>query len=205
MKKQKYIDDIKDIKDIMNRSTKFISLSGMSGIVTGTIALIASYLAYNTVYLGQNYLEDRITIITGNKLLILGSLALATITLCLLTGLYFTSKKAKENNQTLWNNQAKRFYMSLALPLIAGGILCVILLLKGYIGLVAPLTLIFYGLSLINGSQYSISEIRGLGIIQVILGLISTYFIGYGLIFWAIGFGIMHIIYGIMMHLKYGS
>jgi len=205
MEKQKYIDHIRDIKDIMDRSTKFISLSGMSGIVTGIIALIASYLAYNTVYIGQNYLEDRIAIITGSKLFILCSLAMITITLCLLSGLYFTSKKAKENNQTLWNNQAKRFYISLALPLFTSGLLCVILLLKGYIGLLAPLTLIFYGLSLINGSQYSISEIRSLGIIQVLLGLISTYFIGYGLIFWAMGFGIMHIIYGIMMHNKYGS
>lgn len=205
MDKQKYIDDIKDIKDIMDRSTKFISLSGLTGIVTGFLALIAVYFAYNIVYTGQNYLVDRIAIISIEKLLLLFGIASLTIILSVLLGLFFTSEKARINNQKLWDAQAKRFYSSLAIPLCTGGILCIILLLKGYISLVAPLTLIFYGLALVNGSHHTLSEIKSLGIIEILLGLIAIYFIGYGLIFWAVGFGVMHIIYGTFMHIKYGS
>jgi hypothetical protein len=95
--------------------------------------------------------------------------------------------------------------MNLAIPLCTGGVLCLILLVKGYVGLVAPLTLIFYGLALVNGSHNTLSELKSLGIIEIILGVIAVYFIGYGLIFWAVGFGVMHIVYGTFMHIKYGS
>jgi len=70
---------------------------------------------------------------------------------------------------------------------------------------VAPLTLIFYGLALVNASKYTLSEIRSFGIAEIVLGLIAMAFIGYGLLFWAIGFGLLHIIYGIIMHVRYGS
>jgi len=205
MDKQKYIEDIKDIKDIMDRSTKFISLSGVSGIITGVLALIAVYIAYNIVYADQNYLVDRIAILSVEKLMLLFGIASVTIISSILLGLLFTSKKARKNNQKLWDSQAKRFYLSLAIPLCSGGILCIILLLKGYVGLVAPLTLIFYGLALVNGSHNTLSEIKSLGIIEIVLGLLSIYFIGYGLLFWAAGFGLMHIVYGTFMHFKYGS
>ena len=89
--------------------------------------------------------------------------------------------------------------------MITGGILCLILLFNGYVGIIAPLTLIFYGLALVNASKYTLKEVRSLGIAEIILGLIATYFIGYGLLFWSVGFGLLHIIYGIIMKTRYGS
>jgi len=205
MNKQKYLDDIKDIKNIMDRSTKFISLSGLSGISAGILALIASYIAYRLVYFDQNYLVDRIAVINYKTLIQLLLIAVATKLLAILLGIFFTSKKAKKNGQKMWDAQARRFYINLLIPLITGGLLCLVLLIRGYVSLVAPMTLIFYGLGLVNASNHSISDIRSLGIIEIILGLIAVCFVGYGLIFWAIGFGVMHIIYGIVMHYKYGS
>jgi len=205
MNKQKYLDDIKDIKNIMDRSTKFISLSGLSGISAGILALIASYIAYRLVYFDQNYLVDRIAVINYKTLIQLLLVAIATKLLAILLGIFFTSKKAKKNGQKMWDAQARRFYINLLIPLITGGLLCLVLLIRGYVSLVAPITLIFYGLGLVNASNHSISDIRSLGIIEIILGLIAVCFVGYGLIFWAIGFGVMHIIYGIVMHYKYGS
>jgi hypothetical protein len=79
------------------------------------------------------------------------------------------------------------------------------LLVNGYIGFVTPLTLIFYGLALVNASKYTLSEVRSLGIIEIVIGLFAMHFIGYGLLLWAVGFGVMHIIYGIIMHIRYGS
>jgi len=205
MNEQKYIEDLKDIKDIMNRSSRFISLSGLSGVFAGIFALIGAYAAYHMVYTNQDYLGYRKAIITTESLTILLIIALSTLILSIGTGIYFTTKEAQKRKQKLWDHQTKRLLINLAIPLITGGILCLILLSKGYIGFVAPFTLIFYGLALVNASKYTLSEVRSLGIVEITLGLLATHFIGFGLIFWSFGFGLMHIIYGISMQIRYKS
>jgi hypothetical protein len=74
---------------------------------------------------------------------------------------------------------------------------------RGLVGLVAPMSLIFYGLALYNASQFTYEEVRSLGLIQIVLGLLGAYFVSYGLLFWAIGLGVAHIVYGIYMHYRY--
>ena len=83
--------------------------------------------------------------------------------------------------------------------------MCLILLFKGYVGIITPLTLIFYGLALVNASKYTLNEVRSLGIAEIILGLFAAQFIGYALIFWALGFGLLHIVYGILVQIRYGK
>ncbi len=205
MDKQNYIDDLKEIKDIMQRSSRFISLSGLSGVFVGIIALIAAFLAYKTVYAEQDYLGYRIAVLTIESLTTLLIIAIVTLILSIGTAVLFTVNKARKTNQQLWDKQSKRFLINLFIPLIAGGILCLILLLHGFIALVAPLSLIFYGLALLNASKYTLAELRSLGISEIILGLFAAQFIGYGLLFWSVGFGILHIIYGIIMHIRHGS
>jgi hypothetical protein len=205
MNQNKYIEDIKEIKDIMNRSSRFVSLSGLSGISAGIIALTGAYAAFQTVYVGQDYFGYSKAIITSESLATLLLIALSTVILAVVSVIYFTTKETKKRNLKIWDHQTKRLLINLSIPLITGGILCLLMLFKGYIGIVAPLTLIFYGLALVNASKYTLTEIRSLGIIQIILGLIATHFIGFGLLFWAGGFGILHIIYGVMMHLRYRS
>ena len=201
--KEKYIEDLKEIKDIMNRSSKFISLSGLSGISAGICALIGAYIAYQTVYTHQNYLGYRSIIITNESLTSLFLIALGTLILAAGTGIYFTTRETKKRNQRIWDIQTKRLLINLLIPLITGGILCLMLLFKGYIGMLAPLTLIFYGLALVNASKYTLNEIRSLGLIEIALGLIAMQFIGFGLLFWSIGFGVLHIVYGIIMQWRY--
>lgn len=205
MKKQKYLDDLQDIRSIMDRSSRFISLSGMSGVIAGALALLGAYLAYQTVYENQNYLSYRRASITSESLIALLAIASGVLILSILSGIILTRKKANKTNQKLWDNQSKRLFINLFIPLAVGGILCLILLSKGFIGLIAPLTLVFYGLALINASKYTLSEIRSLGLIEITLGLLGCQFVGFGLILWAIGFGVLHIIYGIFMHVKYDS
>lgn len=202
MEKQKYIEDIEAIKDMMDRSSKFISLSGLSGVLAGTFALLAAYLAYSTVYGGQDYMEYRKAVLTTGSLSRLLVIAISTIVLSVGCGVFLTTRKARKMNQSMFDKQAKLMLIHLAIPLVSGGILCLILLLKGGVALVAPLTLIFYGLALVNASKYAVDAMRTLGLIEIALGLLATWFLGYGLIFWAIGFGVMHIIYGIFMHLN---
>lgn len=202
MEKQKYVDDIEAIKDIMDRSTKFLSLSGISGVMAGCFALIAAYLAYETIYSGQDYMAYRKAELSMSALYQLLTIAISTIILSVIVGLYFTTRKARKLGQSIYDKQARLLLINLAIPLVTGGILCLILLLKGAVALVAPLTLVFYGLALVNASKYTVQAMRTLGLIEISLGLLSVWFLGYGLIFWAIGFGVMHIIYGVVMYLN---
>lgn len=203
MNKAQYIEDLKDIRDIMNRSTRFISLSGMSGIFAGIVALGAAYAAYETVYSNQDYLEYRRAILTWSTILKIVLIAGLTLVLSIGGGIYFTLAKVKKKNQKIWDQNVRNMLSNLFIPLIIGGILCFMLLYKGYIAFVAPFTLIFYGIALINASKFTLPEIKTLGILESILGLVAFQYIGYGLIFWSIGFGVLHIVFGIIMYYKY--
>lgn len=203
MTDQKYIEDLRDIREMMDRSSRFISLSGLSGVFAGIFALIGAYLAYQTVYANQDYLGYRIAIINRDSLLQLLLIATSTLILSVGAAIFFSTRKAKKNGHKIWDLQTKRLLMNLFIPLATGGVVCLILLFKGFIGLVAPLTLVFYGLALLNASKYTLTEIRSLGISEIILGLVATYYIGYGLLFWTVGFGLLHIFYGILMQIKY--
>lgn len=200
MSDQKYKEDLQEIKEIMNRSSRYISLSGLSGIAAGVFALAGAYLAYLTVYQNQDYLSYRKAFINSETLIQLLLIAIGVIVLTFIFGIYFTRRKAKKHGESHWDQQTRRLIINLMIPLATGGILGLMLILKGYIGLVAPLTLIFYGLALVNASKYTLDHIRSLGILEIILGLLATHFIGYGLIFWAIGFGALHIVYGVIMY-----
>ncbi|ANQ51186.1 hypothetical protein MY04_3842 [Flammeovirga sp. MY04] len=193
---QEYINDLKEIKDIMNRSTRFMSLSGLSGVSAGICALIGAYFAYEHLY-KIGYERNELASINVNYLILIGAL---TFTSAVVSSFFFTHIEAKKNGQKLWDMQVKRLVGSFLIPLGTGGILTLILVAKGFVGLAAPLTLIFYGLALVNGSKYTFSDIKSLGILEIVLGLLATQFIGFGIYFWAVGFGVLHIAYGIYMY-----
>ncbi|WP_299396765.1 hypothetical protein [uncultured Gelidibacter sp.] len=202
MKKNKYLDDLKEIKEIMSRTTQFISLSGLSGVSTGIIALVGMWLAFRTVFNDQDYLVYHAVSLSYEREIYLLAIAIGTIILSVGSAIFFTKRKSKIQKQIIWNGLTKRFLFNLLIPLITGGILCLMLLDKGFIGFLPSLTLIFYGLSLINGGKYTFREIRYLGIIQILLGLLAFQFISYSLLFWTFGFGIIQIIYGLIIHKK---
>lgn len=203
MTKEKYLEDLKDIKSIMERSSRFISLSGLSGVMAGLFALAGAYLAYQTVYQQQDYLSYRRADMTSDNIIQLLAIAIGVLVLSIGVGIIFTQRKAKKQGQKLWDSQSKRVVINMLIPLVAGGLVCLILLNNGFIGLIAPLTLVFYGLALVNASKYTLSDIRSLGILEIALGIIGCQYVGFGLILWVIGFGILHIVYGIVMYVKY--
>jgi len=205
MTKEKYIKDLEEIKDIMNRSSKFISLSGMPGIFAGIFALGGSFAAYKLVFSQEGMLSFSRASFSNSDLRVFLIIAIITLLLSIGTAILFTSRETKNRNQKIWDQQTKRLLTNLAIPLVSGGLLCLILLSQSFLAFLFPLTMIFYGLALVNASKYSINELRSLGIFEIILGLFATYFIEYSLIFWAFGFGLLHIIYGIVMQIKYKS
>lgn len=203
--KQNYTRDITEIRAMMERSTKFISLSGLSGILAGVYALVGAYVAYRLFYVKNDSIffniidGQEISAEIYNLLLV----AISILVLAVGTAIVLSLQKSRKDGEKLWNPAARRLVVNMAIPLITGGVFILILLSKGLFGFLTAATLIFYGLALVNASKFTFEEIRSLGIVQIILGLAASYFIEYGLLLWAVGFGLMHIVYGIVMHLKY--
>jgi membrane-associated HD superfamily phosphohydrolase len=202
---QDYTRDVTEIRSMMERSTKFLSLTGWSGIMAGIYALAGAYFANKFIYNNDvpvNY--DKINLLDlSGVALDLFLLAVSILVLAIGTALFLSYRKTKKSNERLWNPSARRLVISMAVPLVTGGIFIVLLLSKGMFQLIVPSTLMFYGLSLSSASNFTYDEIKYLGIIEIVLGLIALCFIGDGLLFWSIGFGIMHIIFGIYLHLRY--
>jgi len=202
---QDYIRDLSEIRSMMERSTKFLSLSGWAGIMAGVYALIGAYLAHYVFgFTNEEYNKG-----TGthsqyagnlNEILLLGFVVLV---LAIGTAAVLSGRKAQKRNEKLWNATSRRLMFNMSVPLIAGGLFVLILISKGLIGLVAPVTLIFYGFSLYIAGRYTYEDVKVLGLIQIALGLAGAWFLGLGLLFWALGFGVGHIIYGIYVHYKY--
>ncbi len=195
--------DLKDIKELMERSSRFISLSGLSGVFAGVYALIGAGIAHfhfmpeTSEYGRPDY--------TGSldKLQDIVLIAGSVLVLSLATAIFFTTRNAKKKKQKIWDKRSQQMLWNLAIPLLAGGLFLLILLKQGTLYLIAPAMLIFYGLALINGSKYTFNDIRYLGYCQIALGLLATWFYGHSLLFWSVGFGILHIVYGAAMYWKY--
>jgi uncharacterized membrane protein YgdD (TMEM256/DUF423 family) len=199
MESKNYLKDIQDIKQMMSQSTQFISLSGLSGILAGIYALVGAFFVS---YLIETHMGYYITLeSTTFKLIVLT--AFAVLVASLVTAYIMTANKAKKQNEKVWNTSSRRLLINFAIPLFTGGIFALLLLRHGYYGLIAPITLLFYGLACVNASKYTLRDVRYLGITEIILGLLAVEYSGYGLHFWVLGFGISHILYGGMMYYKY--
>jgi len=204
METKDYLKDITEIKNMMDRSSRFISLSGLSGLLAGIYCLVGATLAYTTLYTDATTMGNYGTVLVSqDKVQRLFLIAISVIVLSLVTGISFSMRKAKKSNESLWNSSSRRLVINFAIPLVTGGFFILFLIEKEILGLVAPLTLLFYGLACVNASKYTLGDVRYLGITLIILGLLSTWFLGYGLLFWALGFGVCHILYGGIMYFKY--
>jgi len=203
--KDQHLDALKDIRKMMQRSSRFISLSGLSGIAAGIWALLGAYFAYDWIteyynsYGRQGYTNENFHGLKWSLFLLAGAVA----GLALVSALYFTWRRAGKNKLPLWNHTTRQLVVNTAIPMLTGGLFIIAMLQYSEWRFVAPACLVFYGLGLVSGSRYTLSDIRYLGFSEIALGLINTQFIGYGLHFWAIGFGVLHIIYGFVMWWKY--
>lgn len=204
MDSKNYHEDLSHIRSMMERSSRFISLSGLSGVFAGVAALMgAGYVYFVFQREGISYFDGQRNFFSPQlvrELVVIGTVILLA---AVLSGYVFTANKSKKKGQKIWDSTTKRLLLTFAVPLVTGGIFCLALLFHHLFVWVAPATLIFYGIALVSAERYTLTDIKYLGYCQIILGLISLFFLGWGLLFWAIGFGILHIVYGLIMHKKY--
>lgn len=203
---EQHLEALQDIRQMMKRSSRFLSLSGLSGIFAGVYALAGAYAGHVII---RNYISNLLTAVDHSdyfgmigKCILVCTLVLSA---SLITAFIMTSRKAKRTGQKMFDRTALQLVINMFIPLAAGGIFCMAMLFQGlsYLPLVGPAMLIFYGLALINASKYTLDDVRYLGCLEVVLGLIACFYLGYGLTFWALGFGVLHIIYGTIMWFKY--
>ncbi len=189
------IDDLSYIRSTMERSTKLLTLSGISGVAAGCVALIGAFFAYEIVYEGFS--------ITGDVLIDMVILSLLVLILAIVLGVYFSLRKARRVGQKLFNGISLGIFKDGGIPLCVGGVFCLILIDNSYYNLLSAAMLIFYGIALIGFGARSYKDIRVLGACEIVLGFLAGFIPQYGLLFWVIGFGVLHIIYGVFMYFKY--
>jgi hypothetical protein len=211
MKKEtKSIEDIKAIRKIMEESSRFLSLSGLSGIFAGLTAIAGAFVAFYFILdKGSIRYEDFLNSISVREAQILRWQLFADVAivlvLSLLSSLYFSIKKAKRDGKSFWTPVSKRLLLNLLIPLVTGGVFSIVLFLQNNLQLIVPCFLIFYGLALVNACKFTFGEVFYLGILEIITGLVSAFVPGWGLIFWIFGFGVLHMNYGLLMYRKYGA
>lgn len=203
------LDELRHIRGLMDRSTRFLSLSGLSGIWAGAVALGGAALAQYHMRTMLDPASDVLTYGTGRGytaadelLLTLIADAVLVLIVAVLGAVWFTWRRGRNTGQALWSPSARRLMVQLFVPLAAGGIFCLGLFYYGLPGLVPPATLVFYGLALFNAGKFTLDEIRWLGLSELLLGIIALFWIEAGLMFWALGFGVLHIVYGSLMWMR---
>jgi len=202
------LDDIRAIRKIMEESTRFLSISGFSGVFMGLIAIAGAIAAKmiipESIITGQGYSESLASHPDGHRIIrLLFADAAIVLFLALTAALLFSVRKTRKQGRKIWTPASKRLLINLAVPLVSGGVF--ILLTAGRVPghVSASLMLVFYGLALLNASKYTMTEIYWLGIAEIITGLVCLVFPGYSLWFWMFGFGVLHILYGLLMYFRY--
>lgn len=185
---KEHLQAIQDIKTMMERSTKFSSISGKAGIIVGMLAVI--------VFAGIKWFD--VTSVESLFVVMVGTLVVA-----LSIGLYLSISKAKKEGAAIFDTTAKRFLVQFFIPLFVGGILCLIFACHNQVGYIPAMMLIFYGFALVLASKFSLDTIKNLGYLEIVAGLIAAAFTQYGMWCWVFGFGLLHIIYGFIIYTKY--
>jgi hypothetical protein len=202
-KERDYSKDIAEIRTMMERSSKFLSLSGWAGIMAGIYALVGAWIAHAYLRFRPTEIGYNEAGISSSDLLNVCILAAVVLILALGTAIFLSWRRAAKRAEPLWNATSRRMVVNVSVPLVTGGVMILIFISKGLIGLLAPMTLIFYGMALYSAGNFTFREVRALGMIQILLGLAGCFFVEFSLLFWGAGFGLMHIAYGLYIHLKY--
>ncbi len=204
MESKNYHEDLSHIRSMMERSSRFISLSGLSGVVAGSAAIIGAVYVCSVFHReGIDYFDGDRNIFGRELVKELVLVGAVILFIAIFSGYILTAHKSRRKGLKIWDATARRLLITFAVPLVTGGLFCLVLLYHHLFVLVAPATLIFYGLALVSAERYTLTDIKYLGYCQIVLGLLSFLFLGWGLVAWTIGFGVLHIVYGLIMHRKY--
>lgn len=202
------LEDLREIRRLMENSSKFLSLSGLSGIFAGLAALGGAWLAQKQIDHYENlgyfyYIQDRMADWSYELSIRLLGIALLVLVVAVSFGVLFTWLKAKQQGKKLWTTLSIRLVISLSVPLFFGGLFLAGLFYQGAYMLIPGATLLIYGMALLNATKYVHQDIKILALAEMALGIYSIFDLTFGMYGLIIGFGIFHILYGTFMYFKY--
>lgn len=195
MKEEEVKTTLRDIKDMMEKSSRFTAISGWSIVIIGVLATVSYFLVSSMFAKSINSPQTIRTAVVFALCLLVVSFAI--VTLC-------SAIKSKRIGRPFrFDKTIGRLLFSFGLPMLVGGLFGIAMLVQGHYGLTSSIMLLFYGLALVNCQHFTAPALRFLGYAELVLGIIDCYLVDYGFLFWLLGFGILHIVFGIFFVLKY--
>ena len=194
--------ELSEIKSMMERSKRFLSLSGIAGIPVGLTALAGIAAINFTIHQSWNvWLLPETLNLSTIQLIWLGVITALMFGIAAIITWILSHKKVP--TQKLASPPSKKFLEALAIPIAFGTVACLLFAKNELYAYIPGLSLLMYGLGMIQAAQHSFQELKRLGLALAVLGLVAFLAPTYSLILWAMGFGGLHILYGIWMHQKY--
>lgn len=183
------IDNLKFIRETMERSTSFTAVPGYGGILMGVTAVVAAYIASTQEYLVESLMTWFVE----------ACLAFAI-------GLLAMWQKSKIAGQSLFSAPSKKFALSFIPPLVAGVVAVLGLWKYGHYYQMAPICMVSYGAAVACGGAFSVRVIPVMGWCFMLLGAIAFALpVSYGSLMMGLSFGGLHIIFGAIIARRYGG
>jgi hypothetical protein len=183
------IENLRFIRETMERSTHFTAVPGYGGMLMGVTAIVAAYIAAQQIYL-------RDWLITW---LVEAGLAFSI-------GLLAMWQKSKIAGQSLFSVPAKKFAFGFTPPLVAGAAITLGLWRYEHYEVMAPVWMLLYGASVVTGGAFSAGIVPVMGWLFVALGALGFALpAAYGNYLMAASFGLLHTVFGAIIAKKYGG
>ncbi|HXG86130.1 MAG TPA: hypothetical protein VNI84_19070 [Pyrinomonadaceae bacterium] len=183
------MDNLRFIRETMERSAVFTSVPGYGGALMGATAVGAAIIAHNQPLI-KNWLI----------------VWLIEAILAFSIGLFALWQKSKNSGESLASVPAKKFALAFAPPIVAGIILTALLYYRGFYEFLPCVWLTLYGTAVVTGGAYSVRIVPIVGWIFVALGAVAAFApASAGNLLMALGFGAMHIVFGLIVARRYGG
>jgi hypothetical protein len=197
------LEELKVIRSLMERPVKYSTQSGLAGILAGTIALAGMFA---DMYISGHY--EPVTAVTLCFFVWGGVLGLSLLAVVGLTRL-----REIRQNMPLWSAVKTRILLAILPPALAGIGLTLAIVFRWYMdigpnewGLIPPIWMLFYGVACWQVGEFSVKELRWMGAAFLLAGLVTaTCLQVYPYLTLGVTFGGFHIVYGVIVRLRYGG
>ncbi len=183
------LDNLRFIRDTMERASSFTAVPGWGGVAMGVTALGAAVIARR-----QSSVQDWLTV------------WIVEVALALLVGIGFTWRKAHTGRVPMWSAPARKFILGFAPPLVVGAVLTIALARANAHAILPGLWLCLYGTAVMTGGAFSARIVPAMGVAFACAGVGALFTPAGWSDFWlATGFGGMHVVFGILIARRYGG
>jgi hypothetical protein len=182
-------DQIRFIRDTMERASTFTAVPGVGGVAMGAVALAAAGLS-----LGAKAPEQWLGV------------WVAAACVAVVIGIAAMARKARRTQTDLFSGPGRRFLLMLLPPLGAGAVLTLALERAGQVPLLPGIWLLLYGTAVVTGGAHAIRLVPVMGALFMLLGCAALSSpAAWGTAYLAAGFGALHIGFGIAIARRHGG